>query len=253
MVVETGSDSLRHSKVLVVHSKKQKLNDIAQFIQEHVPQVFSASNFDEVTQPDYDLILVDYSVTDMAGILTYKKMTQLPNYSMIPSIFIAETKAYDHRLNAFEIGAADFLTRPLENQELLSKCTTHIQNRRHIFADQSIHIGNLSLYPDSDCVIINGKSIPLTLLEYKILHFLLSTPRQVVARSEIYEHVWGPDLTSSGRLDTQLYNLKKKLSDFNGKIKSVNKVGMRILIAESTFSQEQKKSGPQSPSPGPHL
>ena len=110
----------------------------------------------------------------------------------------------------------------------------------------SVHIGNLSLYPHSESVTIEGQPVTLTQLEYKILYFLLSTPRQVVTRSEIYEYVWGPSLVSSGRLDTQLYNLKKKLTNFNGKIKSVNKVGMRILIAESTFSQEQKKVAQQS-------
>jgi DNA-binding response OmpR family regulator len=122
----------------------------------------------------------------------------------------------------------------------------HIKNQRRIADDKSIHISNLSLYPNSESVLISGETVALTQLEYKILHFLLSTPRQVLTRSEIYENVWGPELSSSGRLDTQLYNLKKKLARFNGKIKSVNKVGLRILIAESSFSQEQKKADPQS-------
>ncbi|MBS1972071.1 MAG: response regulator transcription factor [Bdellovibrionales bacterium] len=253
MMTGTELSSLKNSKVLILHGKRQKLSDFCQLLREHVAQIFTAISFTDISESDYDLILVDYSVTDMSGILVYKQMTQNPSYALIPSVFIADTKSYDHRLNAFEIGAADFLTRPVDNQDLLQKCQMHIQNRRRILPDLSIHIGNLSLYPGSESAIVNGKSVPLTQLEYKILHFLLSTPRQVVARSEIYEHVWGPDLASSGRLDTQLYNLKKKLAEFNGKIKSVNKVGMRILIAESTFSQEQKKSGQQSQSPGPRL
>lgn len=244
-------EAIRQAKVLIVHGKRQKLSDVHQLIQPHFATIYVASTFAEISESDYDLILVDYSVTDMTGILLYKQMTKTPNFSLIPSIFVSDTRSYDHRLNAFEIGAADFLTRPIDDQELLGKCHMHIQNRRRILPDESIHIGNLSLYPGNDCAIINGKSVQLTQLEYKILHFLLSTPRQVVARSEIYEHVWGPDQTSSGRLDTQLYNLKKKLSEFNGKIKSVNKVGMRILIAESTFSQESKKSAQQSQNPGP--
>lgn len=246
-------ESLKQSKVLIVHGKRQKLNDVHQLLQPQVSHIYVATTFAEISESDYDLVLVDYSVTDMNGILLYKQMTQTPHFSLIPSIFVADTKSYDHRLNAFEIGAADFLTRPIDNQELLAKCHMHIQNRRRILPDESIHIGNLSLYPGTEAAVVNGKSVPLTQLEYKILHFLLSTPRQVVARSEIYEHVWGPDQTSSGRLDTQLYNLKKKLTEFNGKIKSVNKVGMRILIAESTFSQESKKSGQQSLSPVPRL
>jgi len=241
----------KDSKILILHGKKQKLTDVLQPVRSHFSRIFVASERTEISDGDYDLIIVDYSVSDMTGILLYKQLTESHAYSLIPSIFVADTRSYDHRLNSFEMGAADFLTRPIDGEDLIQKCEIHIHNRRRISPDQSIHIGNLSLYPNSDSVIINGKSVALTQLEYKILHFLLSTPRQVVARSEIYEHVWGPDLASSGRLDTQLYNLKKKLAGFNGKIKSVNKVGMRILISESTFSQEQKKGAQQSQSPGP--
>jgi len=246
-------DSLKKSKVLIIHGKQQKLNDAYEIMHPYFSHVFLASAESDISENDYDLILVDYSVSEMTGILLYKKMTLMPNLSLIPAIFIADTKSYDHRLNAFEIGASDFLTRPFAELELLSKCHLHIQNRRRILPDESIHIGNLSLYPNTESTLINGKTITLTQLEYKILHFLLSTPRQVVARSEIYQYVWGPDQTSTGRLDTQLYNLKRKLADFNGKIKSVNKVGLRILIAESTFSQESRKSDQQSLPPGQHL
>lgn len=247
----TSLTSPQGSKILVIHGQQQKLKDVLMPLETQFKTIYTASVLTDVTETDYDLILVDYSVTDMTGILLYKQLLHSPNFALIPAIFVADTKSYDHRLNAFEIGASDFLTRPLNFEEMIHKCQVHIQNRRRIAEDQSIHIGNLSFYPNSEAVIVAGKSIPLTQLEYKILHFLLSTPRQVVARSEIYEYVWGPDHSSTGRLDTQLYNLKKKLNEFNGKIKSVNKVGMRILIAESTFSQEQKKTAQQSQSPGP--
>lgn len=239
------------SKILIIHGKSQVLVDLYPPLKAHCALTISASNFEEVPDHDFDLIIVDYSVSDMTGILLYKKINQAAKHSLVPAIFVADSKSYDHRLNAFEMGAADFISRPFEKKNLIKKCLLHIKNRRRIAEDKSIHIGNLSLYPGAESVLINGDDIALTHLEYKILHCLLSTPRQVVSRSEIYEQVWGPAFLSSGRLDTQLYNLKKKLVKFNGKIKSVNKVGMRILIAESTFSQEPKKTDPQSQLPEP--
>lgn len=245
-IAQTPQKTSKDSKVLVIQGASERLNDVITALRPSFPQIQVTTNMEEVQNQDYDIVFVDYSVLDMSSILLYKKLVQNGCLSLIPSVFIADTKGYDHRLNAFEMGAADFLTRPLDENAILDKCRMHIKNRRRITEDQSIHIGNLSLHPGLQRVLINGEETPLTQLEYKILHFLLSTPRQVVTRTEIYESVWGPTLTSSGRLDTQLYNLKKKLAKFNGKIKSVNKVGMRILIGDSTFSQEPKKKAPRS-------
>jgi len=253
---EPQDESLKNSQILIIHGTDSRLNDVAKTLKKHFSNILCVTSFAEIPKQEFDIIFVDYSVSDLSSILTYKKLVQVENKNihlgLVPAVFIADTKSYDHRLNAFEIGAADFMTRPFEADDVLDKCQIHIKNRRRFAEDQSIHIGNLSLYPIHQKVTVAGETVSLTQLEYKILYFLLSTPRQVVTRTEIYENVWGPSLSSSGRLDTQLYNLKKKIAKFNGKIKSVNKVGMRILAAESTFSLESKKAEPQSPSEDPH-
>lgn len=248
---------LKNADILLIQSQEGRLKDIYEVLDGRCREILRVSHLKDVPARDFDMIFVEYAVSDMTSILTYKnlieKSTPATPYGLTPTIFIADTKTYDHRLNAFEIGAADFIARPFQNKEIILKCHMHIQNRRRICQDDTILIGNLKLNPTTRIVTINEEPVTLTQLEYKILHFLLKSPRQVVTRTEIYENVWGPALSSTGRLDTQLYNLKKKLVNFNGKIKSVNKVGMRILVGDSTFSQGPKKAGLQSPSQEPHL
>lgn len=233
--------TLKDYKVLVLQGKSQELTDIHQPLQDQGAEVTSTARFEEFNNHPFDLIIVDYSISEMAGILLYKKANKLSSYCLIPAIFIADTKSYDHRLNAFEMGAADFISRPFDSLDFIKKCCLHLENRRRIAEDQSIHIGNLRLYPATQSVFINNELVNLTQLEYKVLHCLLSSSRLVVSREELYAKVWGSGVSTTGRLDTQLYNLKKKILKFTGKIKSVNKVGMRILPAESTFCQEQRK------------
>lgn len=250
-----GSEILKNSRILAIQTSRQQLQDACKILQPRCLDLLSVASAQEIPNLDFDLILVEYAVADMTSVLIYKNLVaSLPQQSpwgLAPAIFIADTRTYDHRLNAFEIGAADFIARPLEERDLLKKCGMHIKNRRRFSEDQCVHIGNLSLNPLTQTVKVEQNIVNLTQLEYKILHFLVMSPRPVVTRTEIYEHVWGSPMTSTGRLDTQLYNLKKKIAKFNGKIKSVNKVGMRILMAESTFSQEAKKADPPPPSPGP--
>jgi DNA-binding response OmpR family regulator len=236
-------------KVLIVQSKHQKFLDVQEYFKNQFAKVLvvpGVQAFEVLEEFIPDLIVADYSVSDMSGILFFKKLMASPGFCLIPTIFISDSRSYDHRLNAFEIGAADFIHRPLNLEALLQKSMVHIRNRRKINKDQSVQMANLLLIPAQQGVLIDDEPVSLTELEYKILHCLLTNPRQIISRSEIYETVWGKDMTSTGRLDTQLYNLKRKIHRFHGKIKSVNKIGMRILAEESIFFQEPKKTARRS-------
>jgi DNA-binding response OmpR family regulator len=182
----------------------------------------------------------------MSGILLFKKMSLLSNFSLIPVIFVSKTKAYDHRVNAFEMGAADFLTTPFDSERVLEITDSQLKNSRRFLADGTVRIGNMQFHPGSRSVLLDEQKVKLTDLEFKILQYLLITPRNVITRTEICQHVWGDEMVNTGRLDTQLYNLKKKIAAFNGKIKSVNKIGMRVLAGETTFYQAPEKPVLQS-------
>lgn len=246
--------SVTSSKILIVGDATgidpahSLLAEVAHALKPHFNNVILCSDKDSWhhLEDGVDLVYVEYSVTDMSGILFFKKMSSLPQYSLIPTIFVSKTKAYDHRVNAFEVGAADFLSRPFSASRIVEMTTSHLKNRRRIFEDGSVKIGNLQFYPNSHSVVIDEQKVKLTDLEYKILRYLLVTPKNVITRDEICQHVWGDHMVNTGRLDTQLYNLKKKIAAFNGKIKSVNKIGMRVLAGDTTFYQEQRKPALQS-------
>lgn len=243
-------NSSRLQKLVVIQTEKKKLTDVIEIFRNAgiEANVFPhPPSLDEIRTIDPDLLILDYCVQDMSGILFYKKIAEDPDLYLIPAIFISDSKSYQHRLNAFEMGATDFINRPFAADDLVRKAHMHVQNRKRFNEDKSVEIGNLRLDPQLGKVLVNNQPVSLTQLEYKILHYLLTKPKQVITRTEIYEDIWGKSMTSTGRLDTQLYNLKKKLHEFSGKIKSVNKIGMRVLIEDTTFYPEQKTLEPLSP------
>ncbi|MBC7370345.1 MAG: response regulator transcription factor [Bdellovibrionaceae bacterium] len=230
--------------ILVVQTERQKLLDVITSLNTHFPNVVAVSDdraLEMTASLQPDLIVTDYSVSDMAGIVFFKKLITDPVLGLIPTLFVSDSRSYDYRLNAYEIGATDFVSRPLDVIDLCKRSSVHIRNRRILDKEGSVSMGNLELRPKSKEVFIDGKPAALTDLEFRILHCLLTTPRPIITRSEIYKAVWGQDMSDTGRLDTQLYNLKKKIKSFDGKIKSINKIGMRILASESIFFQESKK------------
>jgi DNA-binding response OmpR family regulator len=243
-------------KIMVVQTDQQKLEDLIGILESSFASVVAApAKRASATLQNFgpDLIITYYSTADMAGILFFKKLAALADVSLVPTIFIADSQVYDHRLNAYELGAVDFIQRPLDKDKISKKCLGHILQGRAVRPGDKITVGNLTVDLNSKEVRVQNLVISLTTLEYKVLHCLLTSPRPIVTRSEIYQAVWKQDLSSTGRLDTQLYNLKKKLINFDGKIKSVNKVGMRILTNESIFVQELTKLEPPPPSRAPRL
>jgi DNA-binding response OmpR family regulator len=90
--------------------------------------------------------------------------------------------------------------------------------------------GNLSLnkYHLRVNVNDNDKEIPLTLIEYKLLLFIIENDGKIASREETIKYVWGKELISKNVLNTHLFNLKQKLEEWNFEIKSIRFKGIVI-------------------------
>ncbi|RYG51174.1 MAG: response regulator transcription factor, partial [Chitinophagaceae bacterium] len=157
-------------KILVVQTERQKLQDVIGSLSSMFPNVVAVldTNALEMTrtlQPD--LIVTEYSVSDMGGIVFFKKLINDPVLGLIPTVFVSDSRSYDHRLNAYEIGATDFISRPFDVSDLCKRCSVHIRNRRVLGEDDTITMGNLVLKPRAKEVMIDENRVPLTDLEFK--------------------------------------------------------------------------------------
>jgi DNA-binding response OmpR family regulator len=88
--------------------------------------------------------------------------------------------------------------------------------------------GNLSLNKYHLRVNVNDKEIPLTLIEYKLLLFIIENDGKIASREETIKYVWGKELISKNVLNTHLFNLKQKLEEWNFEIKSIRFKGIVI-------------------------
>ncbi len=230
-------------KVLLVQGQSKQLQDVAETLKSSDFDIAFIDPKDSLTKIDEihpDLIFLQYSISDMSGILFCKSVIENPTYALVPIVFISNSQLREHRLHAFELGAVGYITRPISKIELTNAAKSYTKGRKHIREDRCILIGNLFLNPTLKKVFINDKEVALTAIEFKLLHFLLADKKQIIPKSEIYEHLWGKDVSKTGRLDTQLYNLKKKIYNFNGAIKSVSKIGLRIIVENATCDQVPK-------------
>jgi len=96
--------------------------------------------------------------------------------------------------------------------------------------DDMIRIGEILIRPSRYGVYVSGKSVELTVTEFRVINLLASRPHQVFERDAILEAVYGHDADAEGRsIDSHIYTLRRKLGSAGRYIETVRSVGYRIV------------------------
>lgn len=122
-------------KVLIVDDLSENLRVVGTLLDTSGISVSSAlSGMDALDilqhDPEIDLILLDIFMPDMDGYEVCRRIKELPGKKDIPIIFLTAKTAMDDILKGFEVGAVDYVTKPFNHQELLSRVTTHLELKR---------------------------------------------------------------------------------------------------------------------------
>lgn len=184
-----------------------------------------------------DLILLDLMLPGLSG----EKV--LSDIQDIPVIVISAKTDIQDKVSLLRGGAADYLTKPFDTEELLARVDVQLRMRYPAAADTRIpqqhsllHFEELTLDCDTHEVFAGDASAHLTKTEYAILKLLLANPRQVITRSLLLERISEdtPDCTESS-LKVHVSNLRTKLRQLNGKdtIEAVWGIGFKLKSGES--------------------
>lgn len=127
-----------------------------------------------------DLIILDVTLPDGNGFDLYKN--QFKNME-IPVIFLTARDSEEDIVNALDMGASDYLTKPFRTGELIARINK-------ILNKKTICIKNITYDLNKMCVYKDDKVINLTTLELKILGLLFSNINKVVTRDKIIDSIW---------------------------------------------------------------
>ena len=110
------------------------------------------------------------------------------------------------------LGIADFITYPINNQELITRVRKAVFNSRKLSDDTVIVRGNLSINPTSYEVVVSNTKINLRFKEYELLLLLASNPGRVYDRATLLNQIWGYDYFGDSRLvDVHVRRLRTKV------------------------------------------
>ncbi len=162
---------------------------------------------------DYDVILLDLMLPGLDGVEVCKRIRQ---QSDVPIIMITARREEADKVLGLELGADDYISKPLSARELLARIKAVVRRSRGTLGqeNESITIGDLVLEPRALSATLSGKHLSLTTYQFSLLYELARRAGRVLSREQIMELYRGSaDIAFDRSVDVQVSRLRQKLND----------------------------------------
>ncbi|MDF2657001.1 MAG: family transcriptional regulator [Bacillota bacterium] len=159
-----------------------------------------------------DLILLDLGLPDMDGIDVLRSIRE---WSAIPVIVVSARGHEREKVEALDLGADDYITKPFGTSELLARIRTALRHSQKSFTGASIadkiSLGELEINFEKRLVTMSGKEVHLTPIEYRIIQLLSQNMGKVLTHDYIIREIWGPYTNEIQTLRVNMANIRRKL------------------------------------------
>ena len=204
--------------VLLIEDNESIVSGLKYSLEQEKYKVFSCTNVADTIKflkenKPVDIAIIDISLPDGNGFDLYQNYIKEKN---IPSIFLTARDGEDDVVKGLELGVEDYMTKPFSTRELLARIKRNIMKHKN---EAIVRVEGISFDFDKMEVSKDGKVIPLTRLELKILHLLFSNLGKVVRRDYIIEKIW--EWTSNDVNDNTVTVYMKRIRE---------KIGVDIII-----------------------
>lgn len=183
-----------------------------------------------LAQRRLDLVLLDLMLPGLSG------EEVLPCIGKTPVIILSAKADVQDKVSLLLGGAADYLTKPFDTQELLARIAVQLRKTEPTGESDALTVGDLNIDLLSMTVSIRGQAVKLTRTEFAILKLLMENPRQVIAKRVLLDRISAdtPDCTERS-LKQHISNLRKKLLDAGGMdcIETVWGIGFKLAEQKS--------------------
>ena len=229
---KTYSNSSTKIKVLIVDDHTDLVANIFSFLEQKnfildaVQDGLMALNL--CTENQYDVLILDWMLPKLNGADVLKNLRQLG--SDIPVLMLTAKTEINDKLNCFQLGADDYLTKPFSIAELEARILA--LHHRHIGRKKILQVGDLIYNLSTDEVIRAGKHINIHSGGKKLLALLMRESPNIVNKERLEHILWGDELPDKDLLRTHIYELRKRIdAQYSLKlIKTIPRVGYQLSL-----------------------
>jgi DNA-binding response OmpR family regulator len=187
------------------------------------------SGLDFIRNHNTDAILLDLHIPGKDGFQVYEEVKRAKQN--LPVLFLTGDLDLNARVKGLEIGADDFLLKPMETEELIARIKNRINlSKRNLQNNKLIKFKDLTIDLDGHQVILSNQTVRLTPKEYQLLLVLSQNPNRVIHKDDLINMLWKDVHVEINNLDTHFSNLRRKLRPFSAHIKTLKNLGYVLRI-----------------------
>ncbi|MDB5274360.1 MAG: DNA-binding response regulator [Chitinophagaceae bacterium] len=221
-------------KILVIEDEEELLDSISKHLREEEFQCEYALDLRNarfrLNRETFDGFILDIGIPDGSGLEFVKEIKKEQPESFI--IIISEKSSAAHKVEGLNIGADDYLTKPIDLSELNARVNSLLRRYKPVDRKQ-VEFNEIKIKTDSYQVFVHDVEITLTKKEYDLLLYFITNKNRVISKLAIVEHLWVNYQESNESfyfLYTHIKNLRKKLATAgsNDYIQNINRIGYKF-------------------------
>jgi two-component system alkaline phosphatase synthesis response regulator PhoP len=222
----------KNYKILVVDDEQDILELLEYNLQKEGYEIKTASNGKEAVEAargfNPDLILMDIMMPKLDGIEACRQIRQIPKLKDTYIIFLTARSEEYSEVAAFEVGASDYITKPIKPRALMSRISAYFKREASENKDSGlIKINELTIDKKSFLVLKGEERVILPKKEFELLYFLAKNPNIVFNREELLKNIWGTGIYVVPRtVDVHIRKVREKIGE--DYIKTVKGIGYKF-------------------------
>lgn len=181
---------------------------------------------------DFHLLILDLMLPGMTGEEVIEEVRKKKN---MPIIVISAKTSPEDKVKALKLGADDFVTKPFNTLEVVARVEAQLRRYTEfskVEENKTLRYKEIELDKEEVRVEVRGQEIQLTAKEFAILELLMSNPKKVFTKANLFEHVWNEEFFGDDNtVNVHMSNLRNKIAAIdkeNDYIKTVWGIGFKF-------------------------
>ncbi len=156
------------------------------------------------------LLLLDINLADSSGFALCKELRETTS---IPILFISARSSDEDKITALNIGGDDYVQKPYSLAVLLAKVKAVLKRYGHSSRTDGYTDGRIHINFAAKRVQVKGSPVKLTMLEFKLLSYLVRNRDRVISKQELFENVWEDKFTGDGTLNVHIRKIREAVEE----------------------------------------
>ncbi len=226
-------------KILLAEDDKNLGNILSKYLEAKGFPIVLASNGKEALEKfkkeDFDFLILDVMMPLMDGFTLAKEIRKMD--SKVPILFLTAKNMQEDKIQGFEVGADDYLTKPFSMEELLLRIKAILKRTQSVVKrpeDNIYKFGKFTFDYNRQVLIDGEKEEKLTSKEAELLKLFCENINEVLDRTEALNKIWFGDSYFNARsMDVYITKLRKYLKgDPRVELINVHGVGFKLVVTE---------------------